>query len=281
MDSLVSTDWLEPRLRDADLRVLDATWFIDGRDAAAEFEAEHIPGARFLDLKSLADPVDPLPMMLPPAGLMTERLAALGVAEADRIVIYDNSPFKTAARAWWMFARVYGLSRVSVLDGGLAKWKSEGRPLEDTRHPGPSTASKADVRSRGDEEIRNLAAMRANLDSGAEQVIDARGASRFAGTEPEPRTGVTPGHIPGSVNLPYTRLFNGDGTYKQGDALRAAFDHAGVDLERPMVATCGSGITAAVLVFGAHVLGRDMALYDGSWSEWGAHPDTPKATGGA
>lgn len=278
MDSLVSTDWLEKELGAPDLRVVDATWLMDGEgDAAAAFEEGHIPGAVFMDLREIADSSTDLPNMLPPAEKFASRMQSLGIGDGSRIVIYDQSPYKTAARAWWMF-RTFGAHDVAILDGGLAKWKEEARPLEKGK---PAVRHRHFTAWADQGGVRNLQQMKANIGSRAEQVVDARGASRFAGQAAE-RPGVTPGHIPGSKNLPYDRLFNPDGTWKRGDALRDAFEQAGVDLDRPTVTTCGSGITAAVLAFGLHLLGKkDVALYDGSWSEWGADPSTPKETGAA
>lgn len=279
MDALVSTEWLAKELGASDLRVVDASLFIDGRDAAAEYEADHIPGAVFMDLSNLADPTNPYPMMLPKAEKFASRMQSLGLGDGSRIVLYDNSPVKSAARAWWMLSVVFGAHGVAILDGGFAKWKAEGRPTE---------GGKVTLRHRhftvwrDDKPVRTIEQMKANLESKTEQVVDARGVSRFEGREAEPRLGVNPGHIPGSINLPYSNLFNEDGTWKRGDALRAAFTDAGVDLDKPVATTCGSGVTAAVLVFGAHLLGKtDVGLYDGSWSEWGAQADTPKAIGAA
>ena len=278
MDALVSTQWLAEHLEDADLRVLDARWFIEERDAAAEFQRAHIPGARFLDLTSLADATHQAPMMLPPAGQVADRLSTLGVGASDRIVVYDNSPLRTSARAWWMLHKIYGLPNVAILDGRFGKWQAEGRPVESDASTSPRSVVSLQAKTDG---VRELAQMTANLNRRVEQVVDARGAGRFSGAEAEPRPDVTPGHIPGSMNLPYHHLVNEDGTYKTVAALQAAFDAAGVDLDSPLVVTCGSGITAAVLVFAAHLLGKNIALYDGSWSEWGADPQTPKATGAA
>lgn len=279
MDALVSTQWLADSLGQRDLRVLDATLVAadSGRDAAAEFAAGHIQGAQFLNLAELRDTADPLPNMLPPVEKLASRLRALGVGDGDRVVWYDNSPWRTAARAWFVL-RGFGLANVAILDGGLAKWRAEGRLLE-TATAVPRHRHLTPVPDRGN--VRNRAAMLANLASGEVQVVDARSATRFTGAEPDPHPGTAAGHIPGSRNLPYTRLFADDGTWLRGDALAAAFHAAGIDLDRPVVATCGSGVTAAVLLFGLHLLGRDGALYDGSWSEWGADPTTPKATGEA
>jgi thiosulfate/3-mercaptopyruvate sulfurtransferase len=277
MDALVSTDWLAKELGASDLRVVDATYTLAslGRNPAAEFEAEHIPGAVFFDIAEISDLTNPLPTMLPPPEKFASRMQSLGLGDGSRIVLYDNSPSRTAARAWWML-RVFGAHDVAILDGGLAKWKAELRPLE---------SGKAQVRHRhftvwaDDKQVRTLAQMKANVDSGAEQVLDARSPARFTGEEPDPRPATHAGHIPGSKNLHYADLFNTDGTWKTGDALRAAFNEAGVDLSKPLVTTCGSGITAAVLLFGAHLLGNEAALYDGSWSEWGADRTTAKAMG--
>jgi len=279
MDALVSTDWLAHELGASNLRVVDATYYLpsDNRDAAAEYDAAHIPGAVFMDLADLADTATDLPSMLPRPEKFASRMATLGLGDGSRIVLYDRSPYVTAARAWFML-RTFGAHHIALLDGGWAKWQREGRPTASGReqlHHHQFTA-RAD---RGG--VRTLDQMKANLDTGEEQVLDARSAARFTGEEPDPRPGTHPGHIPGSRNLPYKQLFNPDGTWKAGDALRAAFAGAGIDLSRPLVTTCGSGITASALAFGAHLLGVEAAVYDGSWSEWGASPSTPKAVGPA
>ncbi len=280
MDALVTTEWLQGELRAPDLRVVDATYLMadTGRDAVAEYEAAHIPGAVFMDLAGLADTTAPYPMTLPKPEKFASRMQSLGLGDGSRIILYDNAPHKTAARAWWMLAQVYGAHGVSILDGGLAKWKAEGRPVEDGK---VTLRHRHFTVWRDDKAVRTLDQMKANLDSRAEQIVDARGQGRFEGREAEPRPGVTPGHIPGSLNLPYDRLFNTDGTWKRGDALRAAFTDAGVNPDQPMAMTCGSGITASVLAFGAHLLGTSAAVYDGSWTEWGSQADTPKAVGAA
>ena len=275
MDALVTTEWLAGELGANDLRVVDAT-MIEG-DAAAHYDAAHIPGAVFMDLKELADTAAPLPNTMPSAEKFASRMQSLGLGDGSRIVLYDHSPHHTSARAWFML-RTFGAHDVSILDGGLAKWQAEGR---DTK------SGKEQLRHRhftvwaDDKGVRTLDQMKANLDSHAEQVVDARSPARFTGEEADPRPKTHPGHIPGSKNLYYTELFNDDGTWKQGDALKAAFEKAGVDPAKPIVATCGSGITASVIAFGAHLLGVEAAVYDGSWSEWGADPSTPKATGTA
>ena len=275
MESLVTTEWLAGELGANDLRVVDASYFMPPRDAAAEYEAAHIPGAVFMDLAELRDTGNDLPMMLPSAEKFASRMQSLGLGDGSRVVLYDNSPLHTAARAWWML-RTFGAHDVAILDGGLAKWQAEGRE---------TASGKESLRHRhftvwaDDTGVRTLDQMKANIASGAEQVVDARSAARFSGAEPDPRPATHAGHIPGSKNLPYGELLNADGTWKQGDALKAAFTGAGIDVSKPVATTCGSGITAAVLAFGLHMLGNNAALYDGSWSEWGADLTTPKATG--
>ncbi len=278
MDSLVSTEWLSAELGASDLRVVDASWHMDARDAAAEYDEQHIPGAVFMDLGGLADSTSDLPMMLPQAEKFASRMQSLGLGDGSRIVLYDSSDLKTSARAWWML-RLFGAHEIAILDGGLPKWKAEGRDLlsgkEALRHR-HFTVWKDEAHIRTKEQMLGL------IDAKSEQIVDARGAGRFEGREAEPRLGVNPGHIPGSRNLPMNNLFNADGTWKTGDALRAAFTAAGVDVDQPIAATCGSGVTATTIAFGAHLLGNDkVAVYDGSWSEWGADKDTPKAIGPA
>ncbi|RJT24614.1 3-mercaptopyruvate sulfurtransferase [Chakrabartia godavariana] len=281
MDQLVTTEWLANELGASDLRVVDATMFLpsDNRNAVAEFEAGHIPGAVFMDLSEIVDTANPLPMMLPGAEKFASRMQSLGLGDGSRIVIYDNSPWKSAPRAWWMLSQVFGAHAVAVLDGGLAKWTAEGRPLESGK---PTIRHRHFTAWKNDKVVRDKAQMRANIDSKAEQVVDARGAARFTGEEADPRPNVGSGHIPGSRSLPYSSVYNADGTWKRGEDLKAVFAAAGIDLTKPLVATCGSGLTASSIVFGAHLLGMEnVALYDGSWSDWGSDPETPKATGTA
>ena len=279
MDALVSTEWLQGALGESDLRVVDATYFLpaDGQDAAALYEAAHIPGAVFMDLGELADTSSDLPMMLPSPEKFASRMQSLGLGDGSRIVLYDDSPYRTSARAWFML-RFFGAHDVAILDGGLAKWRAEGRETASGREQLRHRHFTVWADKKG---VRTLDQMKANMDSGQEQVLDARSAARFTGEEPDPRPATSAGHIPGSKNLYYTELFNPDGTWKWGDALRAAYEGAGIDLSRPLVTSCGSGITASVLAFGAHLLGNDAAVYDGSWSEWGADRSTPKAMGAA
>jgi len=282
MDPLVSATWLADQLGAPDLRVLDASYdaLLPGeppRDHAAEYRAGHVPGALYMDLAGFSDTASDLPSTMPGAVQFAERAARLGIDRATRIVLYDDAPHHTAARAWVML-RAFGFDRVALLDGGLAAWKQAGFPLEQGEGAVPPRVVDAGASTTG---LRDLTTMRAIQQDASEQIVDARSAARFTGTEPDPRASVAPGHMPGARNLPYKRLFDEDGRWKRREALAAAFRDAGVDLDRPMVMTCGSGITASVLAFGAHLLGRDAAVYDGSWTEWGADPSTPKTTGAA
>ncbi len=280
MDSLVTTEWLAKELGASDLRVVDATRFMAGsdRDARDEYLAGHIPGAVFMDLADLVDASDPVDNMAPKAEKFASRMQSLGLGDGSRIVLYDDSPLVSAARAWWLL-KLFGAHDVALLDGGLAKWKAEGRPLEMGSH---ALRHRHFTVWHDAKAVRTKEQMLSNVTSGAEQVVDARSAKRFSGEERDPRPGMAPGHIPGSRSLPMSTLFNADGTWKQADELRAAFDAAGIDLDKPLVTTCGSGMTASAVAFAAHLLGKeDVALYDGSWTEWGADPATPKATGAA
>jgi thiosulfate/3-mercaptopyruvate sulfurtransferase len=281
MDSLVSTDWLARELGASDLTVIDASAHLPatGRDPRAEFAGGHVPGARYLDLPSFKDAASAVPNALPTASQFAERMAELGIARGDRVVIYDDSDVKTSSRAWFIL-RMHGMNQLAILDGGLAKWKAEGRPLETGNAPShPAEAHHA----AGDwSKVRDKAQMLANIASGAEQVIDARDAARFTGETVDTVHGLPGGHIPGARQLFFRDLYRADGTLRSEEELRAAFESAGVDLTRPIITSCGSGVTAAVLLFALHRLGvDDAALYDGSWSEWGADPATPKQTGAA
>lgn len=277
MDSLVTTEWLANEMGASDLRIVDCTKHLPGtgRDPLAEYEAGHIPGAVFMDLADLTDTSNPVENMLPSAEKFASRMQSLGLGDGSRIVLYDDSAVKTAARAWFML-KMFGAHDVALLDGGIAKWKAEGRPLaqgkETLRH-------RHFTAWQDDSNVRTKADVLANLHSKAEQVVDARGAARWSGADPDPRPGIAAGHIPGSLNVPFTELYNADGTFKDKARLKAAFESAGVDLSKPITTSCGSGVTASVLLFALSLLGKeDTALYDGSWSEWGADPDTPKAT---
>ena len=274
MDALVSTDWLAAHLSDPDLRVVDGSWHMPQlkRDPRAEFTQAHIPGAVFFDIDAIADHATSLPHMLPDAATFARAVGALGIGSGDRVVVYDVSGVSSAARVWWTF-RAFGHDAVAVLDGGLRKWRAEGRPVESGT---PAPAARAFKATPRPELVRDLDAVRANIASRAAQVLDARSAGRFAGTEPEPRAGLRGGHIPGSLNLPYDSLYRADGTLQSPEELRAALQGAGIDLARPVVTTCGSGVTASVLALALYLVGRrDVAVYDGSWSEWGGRPDTP------
>jgi thiosulfate/3-mercaptopyruvate sulfurtransferase len=280
MKSLVSTEWLERELGAPDLRIIDATTFLpgSGRDARAEFEQEHVPGAVFLDIEEVSDSDSPLPHMLPPEHKFASRMQSLGARDGARFVVYDNSPLHSAARIWWML-KVFGAHYAALLDGGFQKWKAEDRPVEHGVEPhrhGHFTAFLDRDAVADKAEVLSL------VGAGTHELVDARPARRFTGEDPEPRAGLASGHIPGARSLPQGELFNPDNSWKRNGALRAAFEAAGVDLDKPMVTSCGSGVTAAVLLFGAHLLGKeDVRLYDGSWTEWGADPMTPKATGPA
>jgi len=276
MDDLVSTDWLAQNLGQPDIAIVDCSFHMpaDGRDAEAEYSEGHIPDARFLNIDTVADTSNPAPHMLPSAEAFGAAMADLGIGRDDRIIVYDNSPYRTAARGWFML-RHFGAERVAILDGGLQKWQREGRPLEG----GEARPRDARFEAKAGSDVVSMAALLA----GAEQpLVDARGRGRFEGVDRDPRPGVTPGHIPGSRNLPYASLYREDGTFKSEDALAQEFEAAGIDPAEPFIATCGSGVTANSLIFAARRLGgRGHKLYDGSWSEWGADPKTPKATGPA
>ncbi|OYU36128.1 sulfurtransferase [Novosphingobium sp. PASSN1] len=280
MDSLVSTQWLASELGASDLRIVDATAFLPeyGRDPVLEYEACHIPGAVFMNLAELADPAQPGLNMLPSPERFASKMQSLGLGDGSRIVLYDDSPVKTSARAWFMLT-MFGAANVALLDGGIAKWKAEGRKCaqgkETLRHRHFTVWS-------DDRQVRSKADVLDNLASHAALVVDARGPGRFTGDVAEVKPGLASGHIPGARNVYYANLFRPDGTWKSPADIRAVFEAAGVDLARPLITSCGSGVTASALLFGLHLIGKeDTALYDGSWSEWGADPETPKETGAA
>lgn len=276
MDALVSTDWLESHLADPELRIVDASWHMPatGRSGRADYLDAHIPGAVFFDIDALSDRTNPAPHMLPPAAAFGAAMGQLGIGSGMAIIVYDNSPLRSAARGWFML-RHFGARHVAILDGGLQKWVAEGRPLEAgegqaaeaifAAEPRPGIVTKMDILAGPDAPL-----------------LDARGRPRFEGSEADPRPGVAPGHVPGAKNLPFAMLYNADGSFKDRESLQLLFEQAGVDPARPFIASCGSGVTACSLIFAAHLLRHDRAqLYDGSWSEWGADPATPKAVGPA
>jgi thiosulfate/3-mercaptopyruvate sulfurtransferase len=276
MESLVSTQWLADHLGELGLTIVDSSWHMpaSGRSGRQEYLQAHIPGARFLDIDEISDRSNPAPHMLPSAGDFASAMEKIGVSSDDRIVIYDNSPIRTAARGWFMF-RHFGAREVAILDGGFQKWRSEGRPVE-SGEPAPRDA-RFNAPERDDVIAKQQILGGIDLPS-----LDARGPARFEGTEADPRPGVAAGHIPGALNLPFSAFYNEDGTFRGLDELRELFARAGADASQGFVASCGSGVTASSILFTAHLLGNDeSSLYDGSWSEWGADPATPKELGPA
>lgn len=277
-DALVSTDWLAERLNDSGIRIVDATWYLptDGRNGRETYDAGHIPGAVFWDIDAIADPADPLPHMVPDAAAFAHHMADLGIGEGTQVVVYDDIGGMTAPRIWWTL-RYFGHERVAVLNGGMAKWRAEDRPVDTSVRETGDGSFNARVHP---DRIQELADMKRNLDGKTRQVLDARGAGRFAGTDPEPRPECRSGHIPGSLNLPFTQLYDADtGEFADAETLKQRFDAAGIDMSKPVTTTCGSGVTACVLALGLHLLGHDdVAVYDGSWTEWGSRTDTPVET---
>lgn len=272
--ALVSTEWLADHLDDPHVKIVDASHHLPtaGRDARAEYDERHIPGAIFFDIDAVSDHSSDLPHMWPDADQFAEQVGAMGIGNGDKVVVYDTAGPTGAARVWQTF-RVFGHTNVAVLNGGFRKWLAEDRPVTDAvieREPVEYLAEKAEAR------IRSREQMLANIEHPVEQVLDARAAGRFMAQDPEPREGMRGGHIPGSLNLPYPQLLGEHGTYKSADELKAAFDAAGIEPDKPIATTCGSGVTACTLALGLYLIGRDdVAIYDGSWSEWGSRQDTP------
>ena len=278
--TLVSTGWLSDHLKSPDLRLLDGSWYMPdmGRDAQAEYAAEHIPGARFFDIDEIADLRSELPHMVPPVEKFMSRVRAMGVGDGHQVVVYDGVGLQSAPRVWWMF-KLMGHRDVAVLDGGLPKWRAEGHPVTDAP---PVIRDRHMTVTRQNQMVRDVTevARAAKLDDHV--IIDARAPARFKGEAAEPRAGLRSGHIPGSRNVFYRDLLTAEGTMRPVPELRAVFEAAGVDLNRPAITTCGSGVTAAVLSLALTRIGKtDHSLYDGSWSEWGMYADLPIATGDA
>lgn len=278
--SLVSTDWLAEHINDPDLRILDASWYLPdaGRDPRAEFNAAHIKGARFFDIDEVADLRSALPHTVPPVEKFMSRMRAIGVGDGHQVVVYDGAGLFSAARVWWTF-RLMGFENVAVLDGGLPKWQAEGRPVD--AKPATIRDRHMIVKRQG-HLIKDVTQVARAAKLEDHTIIDARPAPRFEGTASEPREGMRAGHIPNSQNVPFSALLNDDKTMKPKAELQAIFDAAGADLAKPIITTCGSGVTACVLALALYQIGKtDAAVYDGSWSEWGMYGDLPIATGPA
>ena len=275
--TLVSTQWLAAHLKDPDLRVLDASWYLPGskRDPFAEYQAAHIPGARFFDLDDVSDHRSDLPHMVPPVEKFMSRMRAIGVGDGHQIVVYDGSGLFSAPRVWWLF-KLMGQMDIAVLDGGFPKWQAEGHPVEDLP---PILRDRHMMVRRQNQMVKDVTQVSAASKLGESEIVDARSPGRFYGKDPEPRPGLRAGHIPGSKNVFYKDLLKADDTMKSPDEMRQVFLEAGVDLDKPVITSCGSGVTAAILSLGLTRMGKtDHSLYDGSWTEWGMFPTLPIAT---
>ena len=278
--TLVSTAWLKKHVKDPDLRLLDGSMYLSGagRDGKAEYDEAHIPGARFFDIDDISDARSDMPHMAPPVEKFMSRMRAMGVGDGHQVVVYDGAGMFSAARVWWLF-KLMGQENVAVLDGGLPKWVAEGGETEDM--PPIPRDRHMTVRLQN-QLVRDVTQVAHASKLGDPQIVDARSAARFRGEAPEPREGLRAGHIPGSRNVPYTDLLNEDQTMKSPEECRKVFEAAGVDLDKPVITTCGSGVTAAILALALERMGhKDWSLYDGSWAEWGAFHSVPVATGDA